>query len=123
LCEVKPSLQLHIQRFTWPIDAVFYGSTVCVHTDDDPTIIEERELPLNRDPLDFIERDLTVGAVVNRTSHLPRHRAELSNSCTLMFAISSSGHGKSLLVCSSCSAWPPLGKAGGTILKRRLIML
>ena len=24
---------------------------------------------------------------------------------------------------SSCSAWPPLGKAGGTIMKRRLIML
>jgi hypothetical protein len=24
---------------------------------------------------------------------------------------------------SSCSAWPPLSKAGGTIMKRRLIML
>jgi hypothetical protein len=24
---------------------------------------------------------------------------------------------------SSCSAWPPPGKAGGTIMKRRLIML
>jgi hypothetical protein len=24
---------------------------------------------------------------------------------------------------SSCSAWPLLGKAGGTIMKRRLIML
>jgi len=24
---------------------------------------------------------------------------------------------------SSCSAWPPLGRAGGTIMKRRLIML
>ncbi len=42
---------------------------------------------------------------------------------TLMFAISSSRHRKSLLVCSSGSAWPPLGKAGGTIMKRRLIML
>ena len=29
-----------------------------------------------------------------------------------------------ILACSSsCSAWPPLGKAGGTIMKRRLIML
>ena len=27
------------------------------------------------------------------------------------------------LFVSSCSAWPPLGKAGGTIMKRRLIML
>jgi hypothetical protein len=25
--------------------------------------------------------------------------------------------------CSSCSAWPLLGMAGGTIMKRRLIML
>ena len=24
---------------------------------------------------------------------------------------------------ASCSAWPPLGRAGGTIMKRRLIML
>jgi hypothetical protein len=32
--------------------------------------------------------------------------------------------GTEILACpSSCSAWPPLGKAGGTIMKRRLIML
>jgi hypothetical protein len=31
---------------------------------------------------------------------------------------------RKFLACpSSCSAWPPLGKAGGTIMKRRLIML
>jgi hypothetical protein len=41
----------------------------------------------------------------------------------LMFAVSSSRHGNSLLVLQAVSAWPPLGKAGGTILKRRLIML
>jgi hypothetical protein len=31
---------------------------------------------------------------------------------------------RKFLACpSSCSVWPPLGKAGGTIMKRRLIML
>jgi SOS-response transcriptional repressor LexA len=30
---------------------------------------------------------------------------------------------KFLACLSSCSAWPPLSKAGGTIMKRRLIML
>jgi SOS-response transcriptional repressor LexA len=31
---------------------------------------------------------------------------------------------RKFLACpSSCSAWPPVGKAGGTIMKRRLIML
>jgi hypothetical protein len=32
-----------------------------------------------------------------------------------MFAVSSSRHGNSLLVLQTVSAWPPLGKAGGTI--------
>jgi hypothetical protein len=31
---------------------------------------------------------------------------------------------RKFLACpASCSVWPPLGKAGGTIMKRRLIML
>jgi hypothetical protein len=58
-----------------------------------------------------------------RISLVDQCRAEGYQTGTLMFAISSSRHRKSLLVCSSGSAWPPLGKAGGTIMKRRLIML
>jgi hypothetical protein len=42
---------------------------------------------------------------------------------TLMFAISSSRHDNFVACFSSCSAWPLLGKAGGTIMKRRLLML
>ncbi len=47
-----------------------------------------------------------------------------SNVPTLMFATSSCRHGNPLLVClPSSSAQPPLGRAGGTVMKRRLIML
>src|ERR1700729_4310768 len=52
-----------------------------------------------------------------------RHDHETTVDHALMFAVSSSRRRNSLLVCSSGSAWPPLGKAGGTIMKRRLIML
>ena len=62
-------------------------------------------------------RDLDATGIP--ASSIRRYRPQ----STLMFAISSSRHRKSLLVCSSGSAWPPLGKAGGTIMKRRLIML
>lgn len=42
---------------------------------------------------------------------------------TLMSAVSSSRRDDPLLAVSSCSVWPPLDRAGSTIMRRRLIML
>jgi hypothetical protein len=50
----------------------------------------------------------TVKTTVTRYSHVRHFKQQAQN----------------FLACPlSCSAWPPLSKAGGTIMKRRLIML
>jgi hypothetical protein len=68
-------------------------------------------------------------AVLVQDDHLPRLKPGYAQ--TVKTSVTRYSHvrhfkqqAQKFLACpSSCSAWPPLSKAGGTIMKRRLIML
>jgi SOS-response transcriptional repressor LexA len=67
--------------------------------------------------------------VLVQEDHLPRLKPGFAQ--TVKTSVTRYSHvrhfkqqAQKFLACpSSCSAWPPLSKAGGTIMKRRLIML